>query len=116
MGQADDRPHEVKANSPTEALSDRIRAARRDRGWTQQDVALKVGITVRSISGWERGKTIPHLGTLEALARILGQEPDQLVAPAQSVAARRRAVRVAPAAGRIEGALNEMVQHLRVKT
>lgn len=110
MGQ----PAETGASGLPGALSDRIRAARRDRGWTQQQVARKVGITVRSVSGWECGKAIPHVGTLEALARVLGQEPERLIATAQSVTARRRAERVEHAAGRIEGALNEMVRHLRV--
>jgi len=110
MGQAD----EAKGSDWPESLCDFIRTARRDLGWTQQEVAHKVGITVRSVSGWERGKAIPHLGTLEALARVLGQKPERLVETAQSATARRAAERVKPVAGRIEGALNEVARHLRV--
>lgn len=110
MGEAD----EAKGSEGPDSLCDWIRTARRDRGWTQQEVALRVGITVRSVSGWERGKAIPHVGTLEALARVLGQEPRRLVGTAQSAIARRRAERVRPVAGRIEGALNEVARHLRV--
>ena len=91
-----------------------MRAARRNRGLTQQDIADKVGITVRSVSGWECGKAIPHLGTLAALAQVLGQEPERFVGPAQERAARRRAERVARAAARIEGALVEVVRRIRI--
>ena len=95
-------------------LRARIRAARRDRGWTQQEVAHKVGITVRSVSGWECGKAIPHLETLAALARALGQEPERFIATAQALAAQRRAERVGHVAARIHGALSEMAHQLRV--
>jgi transcriptional regulator with XRE-family HTH domain len=71
-------------------LSEGIRAARRRLGLTQQEVAHKVGSTVRSVSGWERGKAIPHLETLEALVRALGQESERFVAVAQWIAAHRR--------------------------
>jgi transcriptional regulator with XRE-family HTH domain len=81
---------------------------------TQQEVAHKVGITVRSVSGWECGKAIPHLETLAALARVLGQEPDWFTAAAQAVTDRRRAQRVGHVAARIEGALSEVVRQLRV--
>jgi transcriptional regulator with XRE-family HTH domain len=94
-------------------LSARIRAARRHRGLTQQEVAHKVGITVRSISGWERGKAIPHLDTLEALARALGQDPDKFIVPAQWMAAARRARRVDRIAPRIHDGLSAVIQRLR---
>ena len=94
-------------------LSARIRAARRHLGWTQQEVAHKVGITVRSISGWERGKSIPHLDTLEALARALGQDPGQFVARAQWMSAQRRARRVGEVAPRIQDALSKVTDRLR---
>lgn len=114
MAQSHGWHQETATNGLPENLSERIRAARRDLGWTQQQVAHKVGITVRSVSGWERGKTIPHLETLEALARTLGQEPTRFIASAQSMAAQRRAERVEPAALRIRGALSEVVQQLRL--
>lgn len=98
----------------SEALSEGLRAARRDRGWTQQEVARKVGITVRSVSGWECGKTIPHLETLVALARALGQEPQRFISTAQAVTAQRRAERLELVSARIQGALSEVVEQLRV--
>lgn len=114
MDHPGNRNGETGANGSPDGLSERIRAARRNLGWTQEQVALKVGITVRSVSGWESGKTVPHVGTLEVLARVLGQEPRRFTASAQVVTAQRRAERVEHVAGRIEGALNEMSRHLRL--
>ncbi len=114
MAQLDGWNRERGTNGAPTDLSQRIRSARRDLGWTQQQVAHKVGITVRSVSGWERGKSIPHLDTLAALARALGQEPERFLATAQSMAATRRAVRVGQVAPRIEGALRQMIQEIRI--
>ena len=100
-------------HDPLTDLSARIRAARRHLGWTQQEVAHKVGITVRSISGWERGKSIPHLDTLEALARALGQDPEHFVTRAQWMGAQRRARRVDEVAPRIQNALDKVTDELR---
>ena len=110
--EASQAPSDARGRS--EILSERIRAARKDLGWTQRQVAHKVGITVRSVSGWERGKAIPHLDTLAVLARALGQEPQNFVAPAQSMTARRRAEKLSPVAPRIEGALSRMIQRIRI--
>ena len=114
MAQSNGWHQETTTNGLPTNLSECLRSARRDLGWTQQQVAHKVGITVRSVSGWERGKAIPHLETLAALARTLGQEPQRFIASAQSMAAQRRAERVGPAAIRIRGALSEVVQQLRI--
>lgn len=38
---------------------DDIRQAREARGWTQQQLAAKVGVGQRTIGSWERGETVP---------------------------------------------------------
>jgi transcriptional regulator with XRE-family HTH domain len=45
----------------------RIRAERERRQWTQQQLAEKAGVAVRTVGGWERGETVPQnrLGALE---------------------------------------------------
>ena len=113
MAHANGWYQDVSVNAPPLHLSEDIRAARRRMGLTQQQVAHRVGITVRSVSGWERGKAIPHQVTLEALARALGQEPKRFVATAQLMASRRRAARVGQVAPRIQDALSEMAHQLR---
>jgi transcriptional regulator with XRE-family HTH domain len=105
---------DTRTDALSAVLGRSIRLARKDCGLTQQDLAHKVGITVRSVSGWECGKAIPHLGTLTALAHALGREPDLFIAPARAVSTGRRAERVSRVADRIEGALTEVARRIRV--
>jgi transcriptional regulator with XRE-family HTH domain len=57
----------------------RIKAARRGRSMTQEQLAEHVGLTVESISNIERGKTSAKLTTLEAISRKLGVPLSDLV-------------------------------------
>ncbi len=45
-----------------------IRAWRKQKGWTQDELAEKVNMSVNAISLMERGETDPHKSTLEAMA------------------------------------------------
>lgn len=110
----EDAQHDQRLATVSSALGRSIRNARINCGLTQQDLAHKVGITVRSVSGWECGKAIPHLGTLAALARALGREPELFTAPARAVTSQRRAERVSQVSDRIEGVLSEVVRRIRV--
>jgi ribosome-binding protein aMBF1 (putative translation factor) len=50
----------------------RIAAARRSKGWAQEDLAQKTGLRVSTISRIERGISLhPQPRTLKVLARIL---------------------------------------------
>lgn len=51
----------------------RIRAARRDAGLTQDQLAGMIDKSVETISNLERGHTAPSLDTLGRLARALNQ-------------------------------------------
>lgn len=52
-------------------LGRRIRAARERKGWTQQQLALAVGVGARTVGGWERGETVP-LNRMGKLDEVLG--------------------------------------------
>ena len=52
-------------------IGQQIRAARRAKGLTQEDLATRTDRTPESISNLERGKTKPNLDTLIALAEVL---------------------------------------------
>jgi transcriptional regulator with XRE-family HTH domain len=74
------------------AIGERIARARKESGLTQEELASRVGVTARSIQGYEAGKVVPyrHLSRLaEITDRELGWflESDDPVALAQ-VAAR----------------------------
>jgi antitoxin CcdA len=49
----------------------RIRAHRNQRGWTQAEMALRLGSVTRSaVAQWERGWTEPSKFNIQALARV----------------------------------------------
>ena len=54
---------------------------RRARELTQEEVAVKSGFSQQYISGLERGRRNPTVISLFELARSLGAEPIDLIAP-----------------------------------
>jgi transcriptional regulator with XRE-family HTH domain len=60
------------------ALGKRIKIVRQMRGLTQEELAEKVGLSPKYISGIERGVENPALDNLIRLAKVLGTEPYDL--------------------------------------
>ena len=58
-----------------------IRTARRSEGFTQRQLAEKMGIREQSISNWELGVSIPHYSKLKKLSEILKVPIDDLLKP-----------------------------------
>lgn len=55
-------------------LGDRIKASRERLGWSQMDLAEKVGQSDKmAVSKWERGLVMPSAGNLDALADALAR-------------------------------------------
>jgi transcriptional regulator with XRE-family HTH domain len=52
-------------------IGSRVRAARKARSQTQQELAEKIGRAVESVSNIERAETLPTLETLIALSEAL---------------------------------------------
>jgi transcriptional regulator with XRE-family HTH domain len=52
-------------------IGQRIKAAREARGWTQQQLAIAIGVWSSQISRWETGVNPPFYATVEAIARAL---------------------------------------------
>lgn len=48
-----------------------IKERRRQKGWTQNDLAERLHVTDRAVSKWERGVNAPDLSLLEPLAQAL---------------------------------------------
>ncbi|MBO6669651.1 helix-turn-helix transcriptional regulator [Parvibaculum sp.] len=61
------------AGSLKKHVGGRIRAARKDAGLTQDQLAGMIDKSVETISNLERGHTAPSLETLDHLARALAQ-------------------------------------------
>lgn len=64
-----------------QGLGDRLRAARRDRGWTLAELASRASISASTLSRLESGKRQASLELLLPLTRELGIRVDDLLAP-----------------------------------
>ncbi|MFI0776235.1 helix-turn-helix domain-containing protein [Streptomyces sp. NPDC021212] len=56
----------------------RLRRVRRARDLTQSDVAKVVGVSDPAVASWETGHSSPDSEKLPALARVLGQDLDEM--------------------------------------
>jgi putative transcriptional regulator len=61
-----------------EGLTNRLREARAGRGWTQADLAERVGVTRKTINTVENGVFIPSTVLALKLARALETTVEQL--------------------------------------
>ncbi|MGP1508298.1 MAG: helix-turn-helix domain-containing protein [Sphaerochaeta sp.] len=64
-------------NSP-EQLGKSIAFLRRTAGYTQSDLALRTVISVKAVSKWERGLTIPDIDNICKLAILLNTDAESL--------------------------------------
>jgi transcriptional regulator with XRE-family HTH domain len=55
-----------------------IRELREKHGWTQLDLANKVGVTPSTIYNWESGRFEPRASQLRDLAQALGVRMDDI--------------------------------------
>ena len=61
-------------------LGRKITERRKHLGWTQADLAEKLGVDSETISRFERGSNLPSLLRLEKLALVLGAPLAELLA------------------------------------
>ena len=60
-------------------FADNLKALRKERKWSQQDLALKVHCTQQCISQWENMQIEPTLSSLWVLAEIFEISVDELI-------------------------------------
>ena len=60
-------------------LSERIRAIRKEHGYSQEQMARKLHLTQGAISQWENGLTVPAADQLITLADVFGITVDELL-------------------------------------
>jgi DNA-binding XRE family transcriptional regulator len=74
-----------------ESLMKTIRQLRQERGWTQFELALQVGVQPQAVYLWERGRRLPQVPQLRKLGSLFGicsdeivllESPDEAPAPA----------------------------------
>lgn len=70
----------IKKQDATTSFPERLRRLRRERDWSQGQLAQKIGIGTQRISKYERGLSSPPLDILVQIARVLEVSLDYLVA------------------------------------
>ncbi len=60
-------------------IAKNITSLRTQRGMTQLDLAEKLHYSDKAVSKWERGESVPEIGTLTAIADMFGVTLDYLV-------------------------------------
>lgn len=60
-------------------ISENIVSMRKIRGFSQEALAEKVGVTRQTVSKWEVGESLPDLEKAAALAEALGVSVDELI-------------------------------------
>lgn len=72
------RHREVEADMDR-TIAERLATLRKDAGMSQEDLAIKLGVTRQAISRWERGKVYPDTENIIMLARLYGLSIDALL-------------------------------------
>jgi len=66
-------------------IGNQIAALRRQRGYTQEQLAEQLDISPQAISKWENGHTLPETAQLPALAKLLHSSIDAILTPVDVV-------------------------------
>jgi len=56
-----------------------IASIRKEKGWTQMELAHKLNVTDKAVSKWERGIGFPDLKMIEPLAQVLDISIDEIM-------------------------------------
>ena len=60
-------------------LGKKIQKLRKEKGWTQEELAGRVGVSAQAVSKWETDVSSPDISLLRPLAELLGVTVDQLL-------------------------------------
>ena len=60
-------------------FNENLKAIRKSKGFTQEDLALKVNVVRQTVSKWEKGLSVPDAITLQKIAEVLDVNVSQLL-------------------------------------
>ena len=63
----------------TMILADKIIDLRKKNGWSQEELAEKLGVSRQSISKWESAQSVPDMNRILAMSRLFGVTTDYLL-------------------------------------
>ena len=75
-----------------------IATLRKEKGWTQVELAEKLGVTDKAVSKWERDLSCPDINSLPTLAEILGVSVEELMQIKKEAAEEKEAPKVSKVA------------------
>lgn len=56
-----------------------IQRSRKEKGWTQKELAEQIGVSDKTISKWENGNSVPDTGILTSLCEVLEISVNELI-------------------------------------
>ncbi|KRS17786.1 helix-turn-helix transcriptional regulator [Roseovarius indicus] len=62
-------------------MKNRIQDLRRQRGWSQADLASQLGVSRQTVNALERGRYDPSLPLAFTIARVLGESIEDIFQP-----------------------------------
>jgi len=60
-------------------FEDKIKSLRKEKNWTQKELAEKLNVSDKTISSWETGRTYPDIDSLIQLADLFDFTLDELI-------------------------------------
>lgn len=60
-------------------LSDNIQRLRKEKGFTQEELATRIHVVRQTVSKWEKGLSVPDAAILEKIAEVLETSVSQLL-------------------------------------
>lgn len=61
------------------SLGDKIIELRRQKGWSQENLAERLGVTRQPVSKWESGASVPDLDKIVGMSELFGVTTDYLI-------------------------------------
>ena len=60
-------------------FSDNLNMLRKSKGFTQEELAIKVNVVRQTVSKWEKGLSVPDAATLQKIAEVLDVTVNELL-------------------------------------
>lgn len=60
-------------------FAEKLTELRRQKGWSQEELGYKLGVTRQTVSKWELGTTTPEMEKLAAMSELFGITTDELI-------------------------------------
>ena len=69
----------AKKGGENMTLAEKVAILRKQKGWSQEELAEKLGISRQAVSKWEGGSSIPDIDKIVGMSRLFGVSTDYLL-------------------------------------